>query len=529
VLLLRTHVRGRSREEARPAAASRSAGARPTDRDETLVRHIRRVVAFSILVAAGARCGRAQDPAPAITIERLTGPSSRMETDLRTLTDDIGGRVTGSAGYDRALQWGVDAFKRAGVDSVKLETYPVPLKWEGISATASVVAPVTFPLSVVSFGLAPSTTGAVTAPLVDAGMGAKGDFEKLGASAKGAIALVRSKPMLSFDDLFAEYNAAPVWMKSAADRGCVAILFVSTRPRDLLYRHTITWGDLAPLPMAQVTREDGLRLARLLESKGNGAVRVTLDIRNKIGGPWQAANVVAEIRGSEKPEEIVLLGAHLDSWDLGTGALDNGVNCALVTEVARAIAAGKKPKRTVRFVLFTSEETGLLGSYGYVQKHRDEMDAHVAVLIHDIGDGKVIGYFTNGRPELDGPVRAALSPVAGWGSDNTNAEAFLGTDNFDFLLEGVPNLIAMQETERYLADYHASSDTFDKVDLELAKRNAAVAAVAVLGLANAPSRPAPRQTRAQVQELLVRTGLEPQMKLYEIWSQWESGQRGRPR
>ena len=489
---------------------------------------LRCVAAFSLALVAAAGCGLAQDPAGA-AIDRLTGPSSRMEADLRNLTDDIGGRVTGSAGYDQALRWGVDAFKRAGVDSVKLETYPVPVKWEGVSATAFVVAPASFPLSVVSFGLAPSTNGALTAPLVDAGMGTKTDFDKLGASAKGAIALVRSKPMQSFDDLFAEYNAAPVWMESAAEKGCVAVLFISTRPRDLLYRHTITWGSLTPIPIAQVAREDGLRLARLLEGKGNGSVRVTLDIRNKIGGPWQAANVVAEIRGSEKPDEIILLGAHLDSWDLGTGALDNGVNCALVTEAARAIAAGRRPRRTVRFVLFTSEETGLLGSFGYVQKHRDELDAHVVVLIHDIGDGKVTGYFTNGRPELDGPVRAALAPVASWGADNTNEEAFLGTDNFDFLLEGVPNLIAMQETDRYLADYHASSDTFDKVDLELARRNAAVAAVAVLGFANAPSRPAPRQTRAQVQDLLARKGLEPQMKLYSLWKEWESGQRGRAR
>ena len=319
-------------------------------------------------------------------------------------------------------------------------------------------------------------------------MGTKADFERLGASAKGAIVLVRSKPMQSFDDLFAEYMAAPGMMQAAVEQGAAAVLFLSTRPRELLYRHTITWGTLTPIPMAQVSREDGLRLARLLETRESGSVRATLDIRNKIGGPWQAANVVAEIRGSEKPEEIVLLGAHLDAWDLGTGALDNGVNCALVTEVARAIAAGRRPRRTVRFVLFTSEETGLLGSLGYVRRHKNELDAHVAVLIHDIGDGKVVGYFTNGRPELDAPVRAALAPVAGWGADNANDEAILGTDNFDFLLEGVPNLIANQETERYLADYHASSDTFDKVDLDLAKRNAAVAAVAVLGLANAPAR-----------------------------------------
>ena len=488
---------------------------------------IRRRTAI-LLFILGAAVASAQAPAPAV-IQTITGPSSRMEPDLRQLTDEIGGRVTGTPGYDRALQWGIDAFRRAGVDSVKLETYPLKLKWAPVSASASVVAPVQFPLSVVSFGLAPSTAGPLTAPLVDGGMGTKAEIEKLGPSAKGAIVLVRSVAMKSFDDLFAEYLAAPAMMNAAAAQGAAAILFLSTRPRDLMYRHTITWGDLTPIPMAQVAREDGLRLGRLLEAKGNGQVRVTLDVRNSIGGPWQAANVVAEIRGSEKPDEIVLLGAHLDSWDLGTGALDNGVNCALVTEVARAIAAGPRPRRTVRFVLFTSEEIGLLGSLGYVRKHKNELDAHVAVLIHDIGDGKMTGYFTNGRADLDPAVRAALAPVASWGADNTNPEAILGTDNFDFLLEGVPNFVANQETERYLADYHAASDTLDKIDLELARRNAAVAAVAVLGFANAPARPGPRQTRAQIQELLAKTGLEAQMKTYSIWSEWESGERGRAR
>src|SRR5206468_2862712 len=148
----------------------------------------------------------------------------------------------------------------------------------------------------------------------------------------------------------------------------------STRPRDLLYRHTITWGDVAPIPMAQVAREDGERLARIC--RADRCPTVELDVRNRIGGPWQAQNVVAEIRGSEKPGEIVLLGAHLDSWDLGTGAQDNGVNCALVVEVARALAAGPRPKRTIRFVLFTGEENGLLGSRGYVAAHEAEMDRY---------------------------------------------------------------------------------------------------------------------------------------------------------
>jgi carboxypeptidase Q len=482
-----------------------------------------RLATLCLLASPGAF---GQDAAPTV-IERLTGPTSRLGPDLRVLTDEIGGRVTGSSGYEKALRWGIDAFKRAGVDTVKLETYPAPVKWEAVSASAEVLEPVRFPLRAVSFGLAPSTPGALVAPVVDAGFGKSADFAKLGAAAKGAMVLVRSNPMNSFADLFAEYQAAPEMMRSAVDAGAAAILFISTRPRDLLYRHTISWGPITPIPMAQVAREDGLRLARILET--GGRAKVSLDLNNKVGGPWQASNVVAEIRGSEKPEEIVLLGAHLDAWDLGTGALDNGVNCALVTDVARAIAAGPRPRRTVRFVLFTSEETGLLGSWGYVRTHRAEMSRHVAAVIHDIGDGKVVGYFTNGRPDIDARVQAILSPLASWGADTVDEEAILGTDNFDFLLEGVPNLVANQETQRYLADYHAESDTFDKVDLESARKNAAVAAVAVLGIANSPTVLGPRQTRAEVEKILLdpRWKLADQMKAYGLWTQWESGERGR--
>jgi Zn-dependent M28 family amino/carboxypeptidase len=277
--------------------------------------------------------------------------------------------------------------------------------------------------------------------------------------------------------------------------------------------------------MAQVAREDALRLSRLL-ARG-GPARISLDLRNRVGGSFEAKNVVAEIRGASLADEIVLLGAHLDSWDLGTGALDNGVNCALVLEVARVLAAGPRPKRTVRFVLFTGEETGLLGSRGYVARHRGELDRHVAVLIHDIGDGRVRGYFDNGRPELAPALSAALAPVASWGSAGSNDEALLGTDNFDFLLEGVPNFVADQETERYLADYHAESDTFDKVDLREARFNAAIAAVAVSGLANAASRPGPRQSRDEVGRLLAASGLDRQMKTYGLWPDWEAGRRGR--
>jgi Zn-dependent M28 family amino/carboxypeptidase len=203
------------------------------------------------------------------------------------------------------------------------------------------------------------------------------------------------------------------------------------------------------------------------------------------------------------------------------------VNSALVVEVARAIAAGPRPKRTVEFVLFTGEENGLLGSRGYVAARRDEMDRFVAVLIHDIGDGRVVGYFTDGRPDLHASLSKVLAPVSGWGAAGLNDEAILGTDNFDFLLQGIPNLIANQETARYLADYHAESDTLDKVDMKEARRNAAVAAVAVSGIANAPERIGKRQSRADIEQVLAKSGIAAQMKTYGLWSDWETGKRGR--
>ena len=137
------------------------------------------------------------------------------------------------------------------------------------------------------------------------------------------------------------------------------------------------------------------------------------------------------------------------------------------------------------------------------------------------------GYFDNGRPEVAAAMSAALSPLAAFGAAGSNDEALLGTDNFDFLLEGVPNFVADQDGERYLADYHAQSDTFDKVDIREARWNAAIAAVAVEGLANAAGRPGSRQSRAEIGQLLSRSGLERQMRIYGLWDDWESGRRGR--
>ena len=173
---------------------------------------------------------------------------------------------------------------------------------------------------------------------------------------------------------------------------------MGARERLLLYRHTnVGDGQIDVIPQAVVAREDAMHLARAAEANG-GKLRVRFAMPNKIGGPVEQMNVVGEIRGREKPDEAVILGAHLDSWELGTGALDNGCNAALVIEAARAIrATGLVPRRTIRFILFSGEEQGMVGSWQYVQAHRAEMDKIRGVIIFDDGSGRTPGFSLSGR------------------------------------------------------------------------------------------------------------------------------------
>jgi Zn-dependent M28 family amino/carboxypeptidase len=333
--------------------------------------------------------------------------------------------------------------------------------------------------------------------------------------------------MHKWDDLFEEYLRAPPIIDRAVKAKAMAIAFQSTRPHDLMYRHTnAIEGDIDRIPMVLVAREDASRMARLLASRQ--PLTADLSIPNKIGGPISAANVVAEIRGSEKPDEFVLLGAHLDSWELGTGALDNGCNAALVIDALRAIkAAGVKPRRTIRFALFSGEEEGMIGSHAYVTAHRAELDKAAGVVIFDSGIGRVTGFSVGGRKDVVEMVNQLVAPLKPWNAATLTTDAEWGTDNFDFMLEGVPTFVANQEEANYLINYHASSDTFDKVDMRQLKKHVAEAAELTLALADTPQPVGSRLTRAQVEQTLHETHLDDQLKVFGIWQEWESGKRGR--
>jgi hypothetical protein len=360
---------------------------------------------------------------------------------------------------------------------------------------------------------------------VYAGEGSPEAFARLGKKAHGAVALVLSPEMKSEADLFAEYGRDASMLAAAERAGVAALLVQSSQPNVLLYRHPMGWGSAAlPFPAAIVARIHAARLARLAEQ---GTVRIRLDLPSRLGSAIEARNVVAEIRGRERPQEIVLIGAHLDSWDLGTGAEDNGVNAAMVIDLARSFKGlGLVPRRTVRFVLFTGEEQGMLGSEAYVLRHAAEMGRHVAMITFDTGSGRTTGFYLNGRESLRQPIDRALAAVPGLEANDDSLESIDGTDNFDFLLSGVPNLLAKQEWKPYLPNYHAESDVYDAVNPEEARNNAALAAALLWGLAESPEVAAPHQTRAEVERLLRRARLDEQMKTLGQWDDWEAGRRG---
>lgn len=196
-------------------------------------------------------------------------------------------------------------------------------------------------------------------------------------------------------------------------------------------------------------------------------------------------NTIAELRGTARPDEVVIVGAHLDSWDLGTGATDNGTGAMCVLDAARAIArSGLRPLRTIRFALFTGEEQGLIGSRKYAEAHAGEADSIQAVLVLDNGTGAVTGQALQGRGDLEGLWRALLAPLTSLGADSVVNRAKGGTDHLAFLPYGVPAFNFNQVERGYPHTHHSQSDTFDKAVAADLMQASAVLAVSAFELAN---------------------------------------------
>jgi hypothetical protein len=290
--------------------------------------------------------------------------------------------------------------------------------------------------------------------------------------------------------------------------GAVAIFMDAGKPQGLL-NMTGSWRgqDRAsapePLPTLFMAHEHYSLLHRLAtRPESAGRTRIELEVTNKfIPGPIIVNNTVGELRGSEKPDEYVILGAHLDSWDLGQGTTDNGTGSMVVLEAARLLVkSGIRPRRTIRFVLFTGEEEGLHGSREYVKQHKAELPRISMCLVHDTGTGKVQGIGLQGREVLKPILEAELAPLKELGVTDINLRGMGGSDHASFEGVGVPGFAVQQDMSEYFLTHHSQSDTLDKAHEENLVQGAKVMAVAARRVADLPlllprDKPERRQPR----------------------------------
>jgi carboxypeptidase Q len=446
--------------------------------------------------------------------------------DLKELTDKIGGRITGSKANEASVIWAVEKFKTAGL-KVKTEAFTMPRLWLENNTTAQISGEgIKYSPGVVAQPFTPGTNKAMAAMIVDVNHGSAEDFAR--QPVKDKWVMVETAVLddeVGLAGLFKEYNDAPPIEQRAIKHQAKGLIYMSSRPKNLLYRHSPTQGMDNTLPIILMEREAAKRTKRLLAAGNALAFSPTIDVVE--GKAYKTHNVVAEITGTQYPDEYVVIGAHLDSFDLGSGALDNGSNVVIMIDLARQIKQlGLKPKRTMRFVLYNGEEQGFWGSWAYTKTHASELDKTIMTATMDIGTGRVNGFFTNGRSDILAAVNKVLEPVAGLGPFTQVNAPIVGTDNYDFMMQGVPNLVANQVDANYASNYHGESDTFDKVDQQQLKLNSAIAGAMIYGFANYDNVTWKRQTVAELENIIDTTDLKAQMISFGMWQDWVDNKRG---
>jgi hypothetical protein len=410
---------------------------------------------------------------------------SHVAADLEYLSDVIGPRLTGSIELRQANVWTVRKFREYGVDSAWTEPWTFGRGWQRGPMVVELLAPHRQELMAASWAWTPGTNGPETGNVAMIDPTSSDDFAKRYAGKLRGMwimprppALVHNPdgpPMTHADSAQVDSVVRAATTMTDAQRkfrrdlpglvareGALGLLTDGSKEFALL---TMSGSPLQPYPLPNIVlpHETYAMFARLRHD----SVTVTLraDITNILTvDTLTATNTVAEIRGTEHPDQVVLLGAHLDSWDLATGATDNGAGAIAVLEAARILAATKvRPARTIRFALFTGEEEGLMGSAAYAKAHAAELGKYQAVLVLDNGTGRITGMALQGRRELHDAWAAFLTPISELGPFSIRSANKGGTDHLSFLPYGVPSFNYDQETRGYNHTHHSQVDAYDHV------------------------------------------------------------------
>jgi carboxypeptidase Q len=406
---------------------------------------------------------------------------SRAHDWVRELADGVGARLAGSPGDAKAVAWA--KAKMAAVGLANVHTEPVTVThWERGIETGEITFPPKQLLVLTALGgSVPTPDQGIEAELVELSSLKEADLvaeDKLrGKIAFFNQAMERTKSGESYGKVSPIRRSGA---SKAAARGAVGMVMRSLSTAENRLPHTgMMHYEPSSLPDADL-------LHRLLSLGQPVRVRFTLGCRSLPDA--QSANVVGEVVGREKPDEVLLIGAHLDSWDLATGALDDGAGVGMVLEVGRLIAQSQPhPRRTIRIVLFANEEHGLNGAFAYAHAHEAELARHVAALELDHGTGRPYGVTYLGGPSAAGVMNEICAPLRDLGVAPPTSGGHGGADLIPLHPAGVP-LISLQQDGTYYFDiHHSADDTFDKVDPASMSQTVAAATALVYGLADSPS------------------------------------------
>jgi carboxypeptidase Q len=434
------------------------------------------------------------------------GETEPLMAVLAEITDRTGPRLTGSEALLRAHRFAEGRFRDMGL-SVRPEPFPLAKTWRRGPAWAEVRSPGEHFLQVAQVGWTPPTPGTVEGPVRIFAPRAREEMEAMRGQLKDAIVLwgepvSNLEPLMMALPLRIQGKPNPPekprepWLREQIaflkEEGAAAYLLDSGKPGGL-FNMDMQPGALEAdgLPGAYLIHEQFLLLRHLAPERP--VVRLRLE--GGLGPPATCVNTVADLVGREEPDELVVLGAHLDSWDLGTGATDNGAGAGAVIEAARLLARSRaRPRRTIRFVLFSGEEQGLLGSKAYLEAHRGELEHHSAVFVMDTGAGRIDAVALQGRREVEPIMGQVLSPLRELGVVDTDLRLEDDTDHIPFDAAGIPAFCVEQVQHEYSRNHHSQADTLDKVRPEELEQAAVVLALTAYRVAQLPQK-LPRRPR----------------------------------
>ena len=440
---------------------------------------------------------------------------------LTELSDDIGSRVTGGPAERKAEEWGVAKMKAIGLENVHTEKYTIWKGWTRGSAEAEILTPVRHKLHVDAMGWTGSTpAGGAEGDVVTVNLFDLDNEMKNVSKLKGKIGLVvtQGKPNKDFITLFAEFGD---YLKAAGSVGAIAVIGGQggAKSSGMNLTHTGILGfnvDFA-VPVVSMTAEDQGQLERFLER--GITPRVRFNVQNTFtNGPVETANVVGDIRGTKNPEQILVVGGHLDSWDLAEGTTDNGSGTATVLGAADSIMrSGERPRRTIRFVLFTGEEQGLDGSFAYIKQHQSEMANHLGDLVLDSGQGEVKGFQMGGRDDLVPQFELFTRALANIKPLSVDDKIETGTDTLPFSMNGLPGINLLQDTTEYGFTHHSAADALEAQKPEVLTQNSMLMALAAFWIADRPERLASPLSREKTARMLRTHNTYEELKAFKLW------------